>query len=115
VLDAFADDGVLDAVFALPEFGPDARFPGALAIGFHFVDYVVHGWDVASTIDAPFELPADVVSAVLPLVLAVPDGEYRTIAGAPFGPAVETRDGATEFDRILGQLGRSPRWAPPTG
>ena len=115
VLDAFAADGVLDAAFALPEFGPGATFPGALAIGFHFVDYVVHGWDVARAIDAPFELPADVVAAVLPFVLAVPDGEYRTIAGAPFGPAVATHDAATDFDRILSQLGRSPQWIPPTG
>jgi uncharacterized protein (TIGR03086 family) len=115
VLDAFADDGVLDATFALPEFGPGATFPGALAIGFHFVDYVVHGWDVARAIDAPFELPADVVAAVLPLVLAGRDGQYRTIAGAPFGPAVATHDAATDFDRILSHLGRSPHWAPPTG
>jgi uncharacterized protein (TIGR03086 family) len=115
VLDAFAADGVLDAAFALPEFGPGATFPGALAIGFHFVDYVVHGWDVARAIDAPFEMPADVVVGVLPFVLAVPDGEYRTIAGAPFGPAVATHDAATDFDRILGQLGRSPDWVPPTG
>lgn len=115
VLDAFADDGVLDAAFALPEFGPGATFPGALAIGFHFVDYVVHGWDVARAVNVPFELPADVVTAALPLVLAVPDGEYRTFAGAPFGPAVATHDAATDFDRILSQLGRSPDWAPPTG
>src|SRR5690348_12343174 len=37
VLDAFADDAVLTASFALPEFGPDAVVPGELAIGFHFV------------------------------------------------------------------------------
>ena len=62
VLEAFADDDVLAASFALPEFGPGAAFPGSQAIGFHFVDYVVHGWDVARAIDAPFTLPADVIS-----------------------------------------------------
>jgi uncharacterized protein (TIGR03086 family) len=62
VLEAFADDGVLTGSFALPEFGPGAAFPGSQAIGFHFVDYVVHGWDVARSIDAPFTLPADVIS-----------------------------------------------------
>src|SRR2546430_5256397 len=41
VLDAFAVDGVLDATLPLPEFGPGATFPGAQAIGFHFVDYAV--------------------------------------------------------------------------
>src|SRR5436309_3414269 len=57
VLAAFATDDALEASFALPEFGPGAVVPGAQAIGFHFVDYVVHGWDVARAIDAPFTLP----------------------------------------------------------
>src|SRR5947209_4831399 len=110
VLDAFAADGVLDATLSLPEFGPGAAFPGAIAIGFHFVDYVVHGWDVARSIGAHFALPDDVVQAALPLVFVVPDGEYRTTDGAPFGPAITAPDGATDLDRILGHLGRSPDW-----
>jgi uncharacterized protein (TIGR03086 family) len=114
VLDAFAADGVLAATFALPELGTGATFPGALAVGFHFVDYVAHGWDVARAIRAPFELPTDVVTAVLPLVLAVPDGDYRTIDGAPFGPAIPATDAASDLDRILRHLGRSPDWTPPT-
>ena len=112
VLDAFAADRVLDATFSLPEFGPGATFPGAIAIGFHFVDYVVHGWDVARSVGAPFALPADVLAAVLPLVFVVPDGEYRTVEGAPFGPAVAASADATDLDRILSHLGRSPGWKP---
>ncbi len=112
VLDAFTADGVLDATFALPEFGPGATFPGAMAIGFHFVDYVVHGWDVARSVGIPFALPDDVLAAVLPLVFVIPDGDYRTTAGAPFGPAVAAPDGAADLDRILAHLGRSPGWKP---
>ena len=112
LLDAFAADGILDATIALPEFGPGATFPGAVAIGFHFVDYVAHGWDVARSIGAPFALPDDVVAAVLPLVFVIPDGEYRTMDGAPFGQAVAAPDGATDLDRILSHLGRSPDWKP---
>jgi uncharacterized protein (TIGR03086 family) len=112
VLEAFAADGVLDAPFMLPEFGPGASFPGALAIGFHFVDYVVHGWDVARTIGSSFDLPADVVAAVLPLALAVPDGDFRTADGAAFGPALMATREASDLDRILWHLGRSPDWAP---
>ena len=91
VLEAFADDAAPEASFALPDFGPGATFPGAVAMGFHFIDYVVHGWDVAAALGVPYELPADVVAAALPLALFVPDGEYRTIDGAPFGPAVEAQ------------------------
>ena len=112
LLDAFAADGILDATIALPEFGPGATFPGAVAIGFQFVDYVAHGWDVARSIGAPFVLQHDVVAAVLPLVFVIPDGEYRTMDGAPFGPAIAAPDGASDLDRILSHLGRSPDWKP---
>ena len=112
VLDAFAAEGVLGATFALPDFGPGATFPGALAIGFHFVDYVVHGWDVARSIGSAFALPDDVIAAVLPLVFGVPDGEFRMVDGAPFGPPVAAPAGATDLDRILSHLGRSPDWRP---
>ena len=110
VLDAFAADGTADAPFALPEFGDGAVFPGEMAMGFHFVDYAVHGWDVAASLGVPYELPADVVAAVLPLALFVPDGDFRTGDGAPFAPAVEP-SGTDDFDRILRHLGRRPEWA----
>ena len=110
VLDAFAVDGVLDASFALPEFGPGAAFPGAMAIGFHFVDYVVHGWDVARSIGAALALPDEVVAAALPLALAVPDGDFRAVDAAPFGPAVATTGPVSDIDRMLAHLGRSPAW-----
>jgi uncharacterized protein (TIGR03086 family) len=110
VLVAFAAEGAADADFALPDFGPDAKIPGAMAMGFHFVDYVVHGWDVAAALGRPYALPADVIAAVLPLALAVPDGDVREQAGAPFARAVAP---ATDDDlgRILRHLGRRPDWA----
>lgn len=110
-LEAFAAPGVDDAPFALPEFGSDAVFPGDMAMGFHFVDYVVHGWDVAATLGVGWDLPADVVDAVLPLVLAVPDGEFRTQAGSPFARALPP-DAGSDLDRILRHLGRRPDWHP---
>ncbi len=110
VIDAFGADGTPEALFELPEFGVGAVFPGALAMGFHFVDYVVHGWDVAASRGTSYELPADVVDAVLPLALAVPDGEYRLTAKTPFAPAVEQVD-TDHFARILRHLGRRPDWA----
>ena len=110
VLDAFAAVGTAEAPFALPEFGEGAVFPGEMAMGFHFVDYVVHGWDVAASLGVPYELPADVVEAVLPLALAVPDGDFRSGDGAAFAPAIEAA-GTNDFERILRYLGRRPDWA----
>jgi uncharacterized protein (TIGR03086 family) len=112
VLDAFAADDVDEATFALPEFGPGATFPGALAMCFHFVDYVVHGWDVAAALGRPYELPADVIDAVLPLAMMVPDGDDRAIANAPYASAVNPT-GTTDFDRMLAHLGRRSDWAQP--
>jgi uncharacterized protein (TIGR03086 family) len=111
VLEAFSADGADDASFTLPEFGDNAEFPGSIAMGFHFVDYVVHGWDVAASLGVDYELPADVLAAALPLVLAVPDGDVRLLENVPFDPAIEPVDGAGDFDRILRHLGRRPDWA----
>jgi uncharacterized protein (TIGR03086 family) len=112
VLEAFAADDALTASFALPEFGPGATAPGEMAIGFHFVDYVVHAWDVASTIGVSLDLPDDVIAAVLPLALAVPDGEFREADGAPFRRAIDADDSVGSMERILLHLGRSPAWRP---
>ncbi len=110
VLAAFAADGVDEALFALPEFGRDVTVAGETAMGFHFVDYVAHGWDVAATLGTPFTLPADVIAAVLPLAFAVPDGQFRDAADSPFARALEqTHD--DDFARILRHLGRQPGWA----
>ena len=114
LLDAFAADGVLDAAFALPEFGPEAVVPGAMAIGFHFVDYVVHGWDVARSIGVEFTVAADVANAVLPIAFGVPDGDFRAADESPFGRALPPADEASDLDRVLRHLGRSPAWTPAT-
>lgn len=109
-LDAFATAGVGDAVFALPEFGPDVTVPGAMAMGFHFVDYVVHGWDVAVSLGMEFSLPADVVAAALPVAMSVPDGDERDARNSPFARAVPGRDGEGDFARLLRHLGRDPEY-----
>ncbi|OBF23240.1 TIGR03086 family protein [Mycobacterium kubicae] len=109
VLAAFADDAVLQASFALPDFGPNATFPGIIAIGFHFIDYVVHGWDVAASLGVTYALPSDVIDAALPLALAIPDGDYRDTSAVPFARALDAPS-VTNLDRILRHLGRNPNW-----
>ncbi len=111
VLDAFAGADP-ESQFALPELGTSA--PAEMAIGFHLIDYVVHGWDVAAGLGAPFTLPDEVVAAALPLALAVPDGDFRSMPNAPFGPA-RTGGSTTDFDRLLRHLGRDPHWGDAFG
>ena len=110
VLEAFGADGVLDREFALAEISPVLRFPAAQAIGFHFIDYVVHGWDVARSLGLAYQPEADVLAAALPVAQAVPGGQARTREGAPFAPDLPVSAQAGLLDRIVAMLGRSPTW-----
>jgi uncharacterized protein (TIGR03086 family) len=110
VLAAFAEDGVLDRAFALPEILPGAPFPGRQAVGFHLVDYTVHGWDVARSLGVPFELDQAVLDAARKIAAMVPGGDYRTQPNSAFAPAVPAPGGASTLDQIVATLGRSPAW-----
>jgi uncharacterized protein (TIGR03086 family) len=110
-IDTFAQPGVLTREFALPEISTTMRFPASIAIGFHFLDYVVHGWDVARTLDVPLDLDEEVVEAALVFALRVPDDERRLAPDALFRPALPAAPGARSLDLVLTSLGRSPDWA----
>lgn len=107
---AFAEDGMLERRLWLPEIRDGMRFPAAMAIGFHFLDYVVHGWDVARSIGRDPGLDPDLVSAALAVAVQVPDGGTRLAPGAAFRPGIPVPGDAPEMDRLLAVLGRSPDW-----
>jgi uncharacterized protein (TIGR03086 family) len=109
VLAAFAADEVLDRQFPLPEFAPGALFPARQAISFHFIDYVVHSWDVARTLGLPVSFGPGLLTAARGVASQVPGGEARLRPGAAFGPAVAW-PGPGGLDEIVAILGRSPAW-----
>ena len=130
VLAAFAEPGVLERGFSLPEIIPGMEFPAAQAISFHFIDNVVHGWDVARALGAPFALDADLVQAALPVAEAVPDGERRLRPGAAFRPRLNPPAGerrrrrrrrrhgpdpgaAWPFAGVVGARDLGPAWSAP--
>ncbi|MGW5384329.1 TIGR03086 family metal-binding protein [Nocardia sp. NPDC003963] len=110
VLSAFAEPDIPERVFALPEFGPEVTVPGQQALGFHLVDYVVHGWDLARALGIGYELDEETAEPVLRIVESVPDGPEREQPGAPFARALPDRDSGAPLDRILRLLGRTPAW-----
>jgi uncharacterized protein (TIGR03086 family) len=109
VLAAFGTAGVLDRDFDLPQISTSLPFPAPEAIGFHFVDYVVHGWDVARAVGLDYELDSYVLAAALPIAQSVPDGERRRRPGAAFAPGVAVTGGGV-LDEIVALLGRRPSW-----
>ena len=110
VIAAFAADDVLQRSFWLPEIRGGISLRARTAIGFHLVDYVVHGWDVAAALGVPADYPPDVVAAALAIAEQVPDDASRLAGGAAFQPARPVPVGETPMRRMLLLLGRSPAW-----
>jgi uncharacterized protein (TIGR03086 family) len=106
---AFTEDGVLDRPFALPEVRNGGAFPARVAISFHFVDCVVHAWDVAAAIGVPWEPDDELTSAALRVAEQVPEDGRGP--GAAFDRRLPPLDGAPPHHRLLGLLGRVPSWA----
>ncbi|MEU7153576.1 TIGR03086 family metal-binding protein [Streptomyces sp. NPDC045470] len=114
VVAAFAEPGVPQRRFALPELGPGVTVRAHRGIGFHFVDTVVHAWDVARSLGTTVTFPAEVLTPALEIARAVPGGAAREEPGAAFGPVREAPAAGAGpvpvLDRVLALLGRSPAW-----
>jgi uncharacterized protein (TIGR03086 family) len=77
----------------------------------HLVDSVAHGWDLARTLDLPYKPDAEALSASLVLAEQIPN-EGREERGA-FAPSLDVPTDASDLDRFLALLGRSPGWTRP--
>ncbi|MDQ0598225.1 uncharacterized protein (TIGR03086 family) [Streptomyces canus] len=108
LLGAFAEPDAVEREFTLPELG--GPFPGRLAIGFHFIDYVVHAWDVAATLGVGLELPDEVLTAALAVARFVPADPAGRGPGFAFAATLDVPPGAGPLEETLRLLGRSPEW-----
>lgn len=106
---AYDRPDILDRTFDLPEFGPGVQAPGSMALRAHFIDYVVHGWDIARALDVPYRLADDFVEPSLEIIRMVPTGEDRKASSA-FATELPIAPDAAPLDRILAHLGRNPSW-----
>ncbi|GAA1691776.1 TIGR03086 family metal-binding protein [Glycomyces endophyticus] len=117
VVEAFGADGALGRDWSLLA-GADRELPvpGGTALGFHFIDYVVHAWDVGVSIGRRPEFGVELLTSVETLAFEVPlSGPSRTGPYAPFGPAVMPAADSGPMERVLAVLGRDPNWRPPRG
>lgn len=91
----------------LPEFN-GRRFPLENVIGFHLLDTLVHGWDVATTLGIQVDYDEDLLAAVQAQAEQVPDGPVRTAPDAAFAPVLSGN--FTGWARTLALLGRDPNY-----
>ncbi|MBD0692673.1 TIGR03086 family metal-binding protein [Streptomyces sp. CBMA123] len=112
---AFREAAAAERALWLPEIRDGGPFPLAQALGFHLVDTLVHGWDVAAALGGAERLVAAVdgddalADALLAVSEAVPDTPEARAPGRAFRPGLAP-DGEGRFDRALALLGRDPAW-----
>ena len=102
VSQAWSDPAVLGETVHLP-FGD---FPGDFALGIHFVETLVHGWDLAKATGQPTTLDPELTAFAWENVKDLSES-FRG-PGAPFGLAIDVPAGTPATDRLVAWLGRTP-------
>lgn len=83
---------------------------GAQLLGFELIEVIVHGWDIARSLDTAAIFDDDVVRAALAGARLWVDDSTRT--PQLFGPEVPVSSTAPALDQLVGFLGRDPSWQP---
>lgn len=105
VTQAFAADDLLDRPVEVREFGV---FPGRVAVAMHFVDSLLHSWDVARALGSPDPIPEELAEAALRLSPLFPADRPE---GGAFAPVVQVAPKASASERLLGLAGRDHQWS----
>lgn len=85
--------------------------PAAVVGPMMLAEFAVHGWDVARSVGARYEVPDDLGRVVL---TAVEGMAQMGRDGGWYGPEVAVAADAPAFDRALGLAGRDPAWTSQT-
>lgn len=103
-LDAWRKPGVAERIVTLPI----GDIPGSMAMGIHFVDHLVHAWDIAKATGQDTALDTELAETAYAMMNGrIPD-QLRTGDGAPFGPEVPCAEDAPPHERLVAYLGRTP-------
>jgi uncharacterized protein (TIGR03086 family) len=113
VIEAFGVPTVIEASMYLPEVRGGMTFPASTAIGFHLVDYVAHGWDVAKSLGIAPDFDQEALQLALTVAKAVPAEAQTLDDRTPFRPSVPITS-MSMLDRVVAALGRLPEWTPPS-
>ena len=101
--DAWADPAAWEGETLMGTTPMPAEVVGPLMLA----EFVLHGWDLAQAVGAPYEVPAELGAATLAAVQPV---AQMGRDGGWYGPEVPVPADAPAFDRALGLTGRDPAW-----
>jgi uncharacterized protein (TIGR03086 family) len=108
MLAAFAEPGMETRTFPMP-WGDTT---GAQLLGFELIEVLVHGWDIARSLDRAPAGDNELALAALGGARLWVDDSVRT--PQMFGPEVILTPEAGALDQLVAFLGRHPSWKAPT-
>jgi uncharacterized protein (TIGR03086 family) len=101
--DAWADPAAWEGETLMGTTPMPAEVVGPLMLA----EFVLHGWDLARAVGAPYEVSEELGEATLAAVQPV---AQMGRDGGWYGPEVPVPADAPAFDRALGLTGRDPAW-----
>ena len=102
VLAAWAEPGAMERRCHMP-FGD---IPAGAAVSIHFLDIVVHGWDLARATGQDTTIEPDLAAEALDISHGLVSPELR--ATGVFGPEIPASDDDPLHDRLVAFMGRRP-------
>ncbi|MBY8850456.1 TIGR03086 family metal-binding protein [Saccharothrix longispora] len=105
--EAFRAPGFLDRTARFPGYGPRR---GKDLVAAHFVDNLVHAWDLSRALGLDSTLDAELAAAAFRMARHYPTTPDVRGPGGAFAMPVDVPADAPITDRLVGLLGRSPRW-----
>jgi uncharacterized protein (TIGR03086 family) len=83
------------------------EMPGQMVLNMTIMEYLTHGWDLATATKQPVPYTEDEAAQALELASGTLPAQYRGV-DQPFGDIVEVPDSAPAVDRFIGFMGRDP-------
>jgi uncharacterized protein (TIGR03086 family) len=102
VLAAWAEPGAMERRVHMP-FGD---IPASAAVSIHFLDVVVHGWDLARATGQDTTIEPDLAAEALDISHGLLSPELRETG--VFGPEIALSDDQPLHDRLVAFMGRRP-------
>ena len=87
-----------------------AKMPAAMVFNMTLMEYLAHGWDLASATGQANPFSEAEAAEVLARARVTLPPEYQG-EGQAFGAVVPVADDAPAIDQLIGFLGRDPTWA----